>query len=159
MSVGDVPNDVIIGSFLAEMHRRGFVTTVVATETRAIGRHANTVISSNGGHGGVNAARHTLLHLGQEAAMIERTAKALHSFRFVEAGQTAPAPVMDVCVFGGCLSTMFYEEPGAEPIPCGKLSWDKLPPELQEGHRLLVKSVIIEAMREPVQKQSTVLSI
>lgn len=151
MSVGDVPLDVLCISFLKEMRRRNYLATVVAQETGTIGRAPQTVVTSNGGPDGVDVARYALLHQGKEADMVERVAKAFHELRFVEQGQTAPPPEMDMCTFGACIAAQVG--PSADELkPAARLTWTELPEELRDGHRLVARLLIATAMKEPAQE-------
>lgn len=144
-AAADVPMDILVISFLKELQRRSVVATVVMTEAGQIGKQLSRVASNNGPTG-VAVARHALLMQANSDATIERVARALHEFRFVEQGQSAPAPEADMCMFGPCIAA---EPSDPQQLRPSKTAWAELPPELKEAHMILARLLIVAMTVEP----------
>lgn len=145
-TAAEVPFNAILVSFLKEAQRRGFNTTVLAADMHQVGQQQGVMVASNQGAAGVAYARQTLLNGANSDETVERVAKALHEFRLIEEGQTAPAPEADMCMFGPCIAA----EPAGpnQERPC-KLAWNDVPPVVKGAHIFLARLLIAAMVSEP----------
>ena len=135
--MSDVPFRDIIKGFLKAAQEEHHDTTVVAVPRNG----GPTIVSSNNGETAIGKARAQLLI---QNGAIERTAMALHNFRFVEKGKTLD-PEMDMCSIGVCLNAG-STQPNGEFLLAGKMPWDELPEIIREAHRTLATVVIGTAL-------------
>lgn len=133
----DVPFPDLVRGFLMAAREHHYETTVVAVPRN----QGPAVVSSNNGETGIGKARAQLLV--QDGA-IERTAMALHQFRFVEEGKTLDAD-MDACSFAACMGAG-ERQPDGTMVMASQLPWDKLPDVLKEAHRTMAKVLIGSAL-------------
>ena len=124
----------IVKAFLLTAAQGGFETVVVAMPRGRVGG-GTQMVASNTGSDGINKARTLLLLKGD--AVIDRTAKAFHSFRFADAEGNI-APESNMCMYGPCLAA-----------GCANTEWEQLPAEVQNAHRLMVQVLLGAAMSEP----------
>lgn len=137
MSASDVPFPALVKGFLLAAQEHHYETTVVAIPRNG----GPTSVSSNNGETGIAKARAQLLI---QNGAIERTAMALHNFRFVEHGKTLD-PEMDMCSIGVCLNAGARGEDG-EFVMAGRMPWGELPDIIKEAHRTFAKVVIGTAL-------------
>lgn len=133
----DVPFPDLVRGFLLAAQEHHYETTVIAVPRSS----GPTVVSSNNGEVAIGKARAQLLI---QNGAIERTAMAMHAFRFVEEGKQVD-PDMDMCSLGACLSAG-ARGPDGTFTPAGALPWDALPDVIKEAHRTLAKVVIGAAL-------------
>lgn len=130
----EVPFAALVKGFLVAAAAQNFAAVVVAMPHAQIGG-GSQMIASNTGQDGVNKARALLLVNG--GAVVDRTAKALHSFRLVGAdGQIVPESNM--CLYGPCIAA-----------GSAHTEWESLPAEVQDAHRFIVQMLLGVAMTEP----------
>src|SRR5574341_1130743 len=109
----------MVGSFLKAMMKNGIETVVVFKDAETMAR--------------------TVLNI-QDGA-IEVAAIALHASRLVPAAESEPAPADDsrgLCTIVVCAG---HELAQGKPV-----SWDDLPNEIREAHRLVAKAAISAAV-------------
>lgn len=135
--MADVPFPDLVRGFLVAAREYHYETTVVAVPRKG----GPTVVSSNNGETGIGKARAQLL---VQNGAIERTAMALHEFRFVEEGKTID-PDMDMCSFSACMSAG-ERQPDETMVMAAALPWDRLPDVLKEAHRTMAKVLIGSAL-------------
>lgn len=133
----NVPFPDLVRGFLVAAQEDHYETTVIAIPRNG----GATVVSSNNGETAIGKARAQLLI---QNGAIERTAMALHAFRFVEEGKKLE-PDMDMCSLGACLSAG-ARAPDGTFTPAGAIPWDDLPEVIKEAHRTLAKVVIGAAL-------------
>jgi hypothetical protein len=137
MPASDVPFPDLVRGFLLAAQEHHYETVVVAIPRNG----GATVLSSNNGEVAIGKARAQLL---VQNGAIERTAMALHSFRFVEKGKMLD-PEMDMCSLGACLGAG-ARGPDGEFVMAGKMPWGELPDVIKEAHRTLAAVVIGNAL-------------
>lgn len=126
-----IPVNVMVGSFLKAMMKNGIETVVVFKD-------ANKISVATNREGAETMAR-TVLNI-QDGA-IEVAAIALHASRLVPAAEGEPVPVDDsrgLCTIVVCAG---HELAQGKPV-----SWDDLPNEIREAHRLVAKAAISAAV-------------
>lgn len=122
-----VPVQVLVTSFLKAMIKNGVETCVIFKQGTSGG------IASN--HPNAEVTARSLLNIADGA--IEVAAVALHASRLVPVTEGEPAPVDDtrgLCTIVVCA--------GHELAQGKQVSWDELPNEIREAHRLVAKAAI-----------------
>ena len=137
MPASDVPFPDLVRGFLVAAQEHHYETVVVAIPRNG----GATVLSSNNGETAIAKARAQLLI---QNGAIERTAMALHNFRFVEEGKKLDSE-MDMCSLGACMEAGARGQDGAF-VMAGKMPWDALPDVIKEAHRTLATVVIGTAL-------------
>ena len=131
-----VPLKVLVTSFLQAMIKNGVQTCVIF-------QHGNqAAIASN--HSNAETIARNLLNIADGA--IEAAAISLHASRLVPVAEGEPAPADDtrgLCTIVPCA--------GHELATGKQVSWDELPDNIREAHRLVAKAVIGAAVahRQP----------
>lgn len=148
MSGSDVPFPALVKGFLLAAQEHHYETVVIAIPRNG----GSTVMSSNNGETAIAKARAQLLI---QNGAIERTAMAMHAFRFVEKGKPLD-PDMDMCSLGACLSAG-ARGPDDVFVPAGAMPWDALPDVIKEAHRTLAKVVIGAALTGGATPENKIL--
>jgi hypothetical protein len=146
-----VPFEDLLRGFLKAAMQEGMEVVVWATEPNAVGV-AHELVASNR-TGAPERARARLLT--QDGA-IENVAKAIHGFRFMEAGKSAVDPTMDFCAFVACVGAVAEDAEGNR-VSVGAVPWEKLPDEIKELHRTFVKVLLAALVQEPPKEEKSKL--
>lgn len=150
MKSTDVPLPTLIGSFLKTCKDQG-VEAVVWAAPRG---EARDQIASNTGEAGVGKARARLV---VRDGAIDAAARALHEFRFVEAGKEVE-PGMDFCSYLPCLGYV-DDVARAARRGYGAVPWDELPDAVKKLHRTAVTAILAAALSVSAQPPKPLVTV
>ena len=151
MSAVSVPFTDMLQSFLKAAMSNGMEVVVWATNSQHVGTVRDIVASNRAGADAKARARLLI----QDGA-IENVAKAIHGFRFVEAGKTEVDPSMDFCSFVLCAGAVAEDSEGKH-VSVGAVPWEKLPNDVKELHRTFAKVLLAALAQKPPEQEKSKL--
>lgn len=140
-NISDIPAETLVSSFISAMAQHGAPTCVVyLVGTKAMVQATNPAALAT--------ARNAIL---VKDGALEAAAVALHTFRFVHGEGGAIDEAMNRCALHAC--AVFEEDKGKAQ------SWDELPEEVKEAHRLFAGSVIAAALAHNPTPESKIIKV